>query len=88
LLLISPFYLTFPCQLRKPFFNADVPSTIHRLAQLLFFETHKQTKLPTHAFLVAAMDMFPPQACKKLTANENNKTKNETLNLVVFTLLR
>jgi hypothetical protein len=29
LLLHSPFYLTFHCQLCEPFFNAIVPSTIH-----------------------------------------------------------
>jgi hypothetical protein len=44
--------------------------------QLLFSITQNQTNSPIHAFLVAAMDIFPPQACKKLTANENNKTKN------------
>jgi hypothetical protein len=75
LLFHSPSYLTFHCQLRKPFFNAVAPSTIHRSAQLMFSITHKQTKLPTHAFLAAAMDIFLPQACKKLTVNENNKAK-------------
>ncbi len=74
LFLHSP-YLTFHRQLHKPFFNVVTPSTIHRLTQLLFFITHKQTKLPTHAFLIAAMDIFPLQACKKLMANENKKTK-------------
>jgi hypothetical protein len=43
--------------------------------QLLFSITHKQTRLPTHAFLVTVMEQFPPQACKKLMAIENNKTK-------------
>jgi hypothetical protein len=69
-------YLTFHHQLRNPFFKAVTPSTIHRSAQLLFSITHKQ-KLPTHAFLAVAMDIFPLQACKKLTANENNKTKTK-----------
>jgi hypothetical protein len=27
------------------------------------------------------MDIFLPQECRKLTANENDKTKNETLNI-------
>jgi len=75
LLLYSPFYLTFPCQLRKPSFNAITTSTTHDLAQLMFSITHKQTKLLTHAFLAIAMDIFPLEACKKLTTNENNKTK-------------
>jgi hypothetical protein len=43
--------------------------------------------LPTHAFLATTLDIFPPQACKKLTVNENNKQKNETIKLVVFTLI-
>jgi len=75
LLLHSPPYLTFHHQLRKPFFNAVAPSTIHRLAQFLFSITHEQTKLPTHTLLALAMNIFPPQACKKLTTNENKKTK-------------
>jgi hypothetical protein len=41
----------------------------------MFSITHKQTKLPTHAFLATIMDIFSPQACKKLIANENNKIK-------------
>jgi hypothetical protein len=41
----------------------------------MFSITHKQTKLPTHAFLATTIDIFSPQACKKLTINENNKTK-------------
>jgi hypothetical protein len=27
------------------------------------------------------MDKFPPQECKKVTANENSKTKKKTLNI-------
>jgi hypothetical protein len=70
-----PAYLTFHRQLHKPFFYVVAPFTIHCSAQFLFFITHKQTELPTHAFLAAVMDIFLPQACKKVTANENNKTK-------------
>jgi len=75
LLLHSPSYLTFNHQLCKPFFNAAAPSTIHRSTHLMFSITHKQTKLSTHAFLATTMDIFPLEACKKLTTNENNKTK-------------
>jgi hypothetical protein len=61
----------------QTFFNAIISSTIHCLAQLLSSITHKQTELPTHVFLAAVMDIFPLQACKKVTANENNKTKTK-----------
>jgi hypothetical protein len=54
LLLHFASYLTFHHQLRKPLFNAIAPSTIHRLVQVMFSITHKQTRLPTHAFLAIA----------------------------------
>jgi hypothetical protein len=64
--------------LHKPPFNAATPSTIHSRANL-FFITHKQTRLLTHAFvetvIVAVIEQFLPLACKKLTAIENKKAK-------------
>jgi hypothetical protein len=55
---------------------------------LLFSITHKQTKLPTHAFLATTTDIFPPQACKSWRLMKTIKQKkNKTLKPVVFTLL-
>jgi hypothetical protein len=72
---ILPLILPSTVNYAQPFFNVVTPSTIHRSVQLLFSITHKQTKLPIHAFLATTMDIFPPQACKKLRANENKKMK-------------
>jgi hypothetical protein len=49
-------YLTFHRQLGKPLFNASTPSTIHSSVQILFSITHKQTRLPTHAFFTVATE--------------------------------
>jgi hypothetical protein len=38
--------------------------------------------LPTHAFLATTMDIFPPQACKKLMANEDNKNYKKIKNKI------
>jgi hypothetical protein len=56
LLLHSTYYLTPHPQLHKLLFNATAPSTIHSSVQIMFSITHKQTRLPTHVFLVAMME--------------------------------
>jgi hypothetical protein len=40
----------------QTFFNAVAPSIIHFSAQLLSSITHKQTRLPTHAFLTTKIE--------------------------------
>jgi hypothetical protein len=55
LLLHSTSYLTFHLQLHKLIFNATSPSTIHSSVHIMFSITHKQTRLPTHVFLVVTM---------------------------------
>jgi hypothetical protein len=45
----------------------------------LVLHNTQTNKVPTHAFLVVAMDIFLLQACKKLTTNENKKTKKQNL---------
>ncbi len=68
-------YAYLPPSIPQTFFNAIASSIIHRSTQNLSSITHKQIELPTHAFLAIVMDIFPLQECKKVTANENNKTK-------------